>query len=121
MSDFEIATREVVAQPSGVNRDTDEHKQQPILTRDGPMYRRWAAHLTRAIPTRGKRNWMLANEDADFERYCESSVRHFDDWLDQVRDRYYSGESEDKEDHGAALFFNVNGAEYMVDQKEAAK
>ena len=115
---WEIKTKEVKASASGVNRDSDEHKQQPILTRDGPMYRRWAAHLTRAIPTRGKRNWMEASDDEDFERYCESSVRHFDDWLDQVRTRYYAGSSDDPEDHGAALFFNVNGAEHMVDKKE---
>lgn len=83
-------------------RNSTEGKIDYLLVRDGPLFKRWAAHLTRAIPRTGKRNWMLAATEEDLARFRESAARHFEQWL--------NGETD--EDHAAALFFNVNGAEY---------
>lgn len=102
---FDLRTTRVETSASGVVRDTDEGKLQPILTRDGPMYLRWVRHLTRGITARGKRNWMNASTPDDLERFRESAARHFDQWL--------AGETD--EDHAAAVFFNINGAEYVKD------
>jgi hypothetical protein len=40
---------------------------------------------------------------AEYERFQESAARHFEQWL----------EGENDEDHAAAVFFNINGAEYV--------
>ncbi len=90
-------------QASGVVRDTDENKVNYDLIYDGPMVLRWAAHLTLGVSARGKRNWMKANSPEDQERFRESASRHFNQWRDGKLD----------EDHAAALFFNVNGHEYV--------
>lgn len=89
---------------SGMNRESEDGKVDYTLLRDGPMFRRWAELLTAAIPVRGRRNWMLAEGDDDLARFRRSAARHFEQWL--------AGETD--EDHAAALFFNVNGAEYVA-------
>jgi NDP-sugar pyrophosphorylase family protein len=97
-----IRTTRVEASESGVMRDTTEGKLNSLLVRDGPMFKRWALLLTRGVSVRGKRNWMNASTPEDLERFRESATRHFEQWLD----------GEEDEDHAAAIFFNVNGAEY---------
>lgn len=94
---------EAVELPSGMNRESEDGKIDYLLVRDGPMFRRWAELLTRAIPKRGRRNWMLANSEEDLERFKRAAARHFEQWL--------NGEVD--EDHAAALFFNVNGVERL--------
>jgi hypothetical protein len=98
---------------SGMVRDTSEGKVNFWLVRPGPMFRRWAAHLTRnAVKydcTRNPgepRNWQLAQGLAELERFQESACRHFEQWL--------AGETD--EDHAAAVFFNINGAEYVKER-----
>ena len=98
---------------SGMVRDTTEGKINFMLIRPGPMFRRWAAHLSRAAAkydnTRKPgepRNWQLAEGMAEYERFQESAARHFESWLD--------GETD--EDHAAGIFFNVNGAEYVKEK-----
>lgn len=98
-----IVTNEVVALPSGMNRDTEEGKLDYTLIMDGPMYDRWAAHLTAAVPTRGERNWMKADSEDDYRRFRRSLSRHMR--------QYFRGDAD--EDHAAAIFFNLNGAEYV--------
>lgn len=100
---------------SGMKRDTSEGKVNFLLVRPGPMLRRWAEHLTRAAKKYDTdrepmepRNWTLANGPAELERFLESAARHFEQWL--------AGEVD--EDHAAAVFFNINGAE-MVKAKLA--
>lgn len=88
---------------SGMVRDVTEGKVDYLLTRDGPMYERWAAHLTAGAQKYAKRNWMQADGEAELERFRESALRHFEAWL----------RGDDDEDHAAAIFFNVNGAEYV--------
>lgn len=93
---------------SGMVRDTADDKTQYIRVFDGPMLKRWAEHLTKGAAKYpdvqpGKPNWMLATGKAEAERFRASAARHFAQWL--------AGETD--EDHAAALFFNVNGYEYV--------
>jgi hypothetical protein len=88
---------------SGMVRDVTDDKTNVSLTFDGPMFWRWAVHLTKGAVKYAVRNWMKANGDAELERFKESAVRHFFQW--------YRGDAD--EDHAAAVFFNINGAEYV--------
>lgn len=88
---------------SGMVRDVTEGKTDYSLTLDGPMFDRWAIHLTKGALKYSKRNWMLAAGDGEYERFRESALRHFLQW--------FRGETD--EDHAAAVFFNINGAEYV--------
>ena len=107
MSDFEVKdSGERKHFDSGMVRDTTEGKRDYLLVRDGPMYERWAEHLTKGARKYTKRNWMQANGPEELERFRQSAVRHFEAWL--------RGETD--EDHAAAVFFNINGVEYVREQ-----
>lgn len=93
---------------SGMVRDTAAGKMAPHRCMDGPMFRRWAAHLAKGATKYpdvepGKANWLLAAGPVEVARFRESAFRHFLQW--------YNGDSD--EDHAAAVFFNINGAEYV--------
>lgn len=88
---------------SGMQRDTTKGKSDPSLVLDGPMFRRWVAHLDAGAVKYQKRNWMKAQGPEEYARFKESALRHFLQWWYDERD----------EDHGAAVFFNINGAEYV--------
>ncbi len=94
---------------SGMVRDTTEGKTDFLLTRDGPMYRRWAEHLTKGAIKYAKRNWMKAARQEELDRARESAVRHFEQWLRGDMD----------EDHAAAVYFNINQAEYIKERMRA--
>lgn len=89
-------------QMAGMVRDTTEGKIKFHLVYDGPMYKRWAKHLTDGAKKYPERNWMGAHTKAEADRFFESAVRHFFQWC--------MGEND--EDHAAAVFFNINGYEY---------
>ena len=91
---------------SGMQRDVTEGKVNYLLTRDGPMYERWAELLQRGAEKYDEGNWMKAQGEAELERFRESALRHFEAWL--------RGDSD--EDHAAAVFFNINGAEYVKER-----
>jgi len=91
---------------SGMVRDTQEGKLLWRLIRSGPMFRRWAQHLTTGAKKYDRDNWMLANGEEELERFKDSAANHFEQWLNDERD----------EDHAAAVFFNINGAEYVRDR-----
>jgi hypothetical protein len=91
----------------GMVRDTTTGKVEWALVADGPMLRRWAMHLTKGAIKYAKRNWLKASGDAEYERFRESAFRHFMQWYNEERD----------EDHAAAVIFNINGAEYVREQK----
>lgn len=91
---------------SGMVRDVTDDKVDYLLVLDGPMFERWAAHMTAGAKKYAKRNWMLANGEAEYERFRESALRHLLMWLRGDRD----------EDHAAAVIFNLNGAEYVRDR-----
>ena len=88
---------------SGMVRDTDANKIDYTLVLDGPMFERWAAHLTKGAGKYAPRNWMLASGDAEYQRFRQSAFRHFLAWM----------QGETDEDHGAAVVFNINGAEFV--------
>lgn len=95
----------------GMVRDTTEGKVNFLNVRIGPMLRRWADHLTKGRqkypdPEPGVPNWTLAAGVEEFLRAKESAARHFEQWLAGERD----------EDHAAAVFFNINLAEYVLDK-----
>jgi hypothetical protein len=91
---------------SGMVRDTEDGKLDYSLIFDGPMLKRWAAHLTKGAVKYSPRNWMKASGPEEEERFRRSLLRHLVAYLD--------GETD--EDHAAAIFFNVNGIEYVRDQ-----
>lgn len=70
------------------------------------MYVRWAEHLTKGALHYGPNNWMQATGLPELLRFQESASRHFEQWLAGQRD----------EDHAAAVFFNINGGEYVRDR-----
>ncbi len=103
--DLDIKQWEHIKQyESGLKRSENAGRTRWDLVYDGPMLERWAKHLTAGAPKFGARNWMNAGpEDAD--RFRESAARHFAQWM----------AGEDDEDHAAAVFYNMNGYEYVKD------
>ena len=91
---------------SGMVRDTATDKIDYLLVRDGPMFKRWAEHLTAGAKKYSKRNWLKAEGDAELQRFRESATRHFEQWLN----------GEEDEDHAAACIFNINGVEYIKER-----
>jgi len=91
---------------SGMVRDTATEKTDYSLVLDGPMFERWAVHLTNGAKKYSKRNWMLAAGQPELVRFKESALRHFIEW--------YRGDID--EDHAAAVIFNINGAEFVQEK-----
>lgn len=88
---------------SGMVRDTADDKIDYTLALDGPMFDRYAEHLTKGAKKYAARNWMKANGEAELERFKKSAIRHMRQWLRGDVD----------EDHASAVWFNINGAEYV--------
>lgn len=93
---------------SGMVRDTTEGKTNYLKVLDGPMFDRWATHLTKGAVkypdvSPGVANWTLADGEEELVRFKQSAFSHFRKWLRGDMD----------EDHAAALFFNVNGYEFV--------
>jgi hypothetical protein len=84
-------------------RDVEDDKIDYTLVLDGPMFVRWAEHLTKGARKYAARNWMKARGDEELTRFKRSALRHFLQWYWGHRD----------EDHASAVFFNINGAEYV--------
>lgn len=91
---------------SGMVRDVSTDKVDFSLVLDGPMFERWANHLTKGAKKYAKRNWMKASSAEERERFRESALRHFIQW--------YRGDLD--EDHASAVYFNINGYEYVTAQ-----
>lgn len=99
---------------SGMSRDSQDGKVDYTAVFNGPMLSRWAEHLTKGAVAHpdeapGEPNWMLADGNEEYVRFRKSAVRHFIQW--------FLGQAD--EDHAAAAFFNVNGAEYVKDKMAA--
>src|SRR3990167_1776785 len=92
---------------SGMVRDVTDDKIDYLLTIDGPMFERYAIHLTKGAKKYDKRNWMKASGNEELERFKESAFRHLVKWLQGATD----------EDHAAACWFNINGAEYVREKR----
>jgi len=95
---------------SGMVRDITDDKIDYTLALDGPMFERYARHLTDGAKKYDKRNWLKASGQEELDRFKESALRHMIQWL--------RGDTD--EDHAAAIWFNVNGVE-MVKEKLAPK
>lgn len=100
----------------GMVRDTAEGKIDWLSVRFGPMLRRWASHCTAGRikypdPEPGVPNWTLAQGQEEQIRFQTSAARHFEQWLAGDRD----------EDHAAAVFFNINGAEYVREKMQGER
>jgi len=96
---------------SGMVRDTQENKIDFTRVLDGPMFDRWAAHLTKGETkypdiAPGVPNWLLADGEAELIRFKKSAFRHFRQW--------FRGDFD--EDHASACFFNINGYEYVKEK-----
>lgn len=96
---------------SGMVRDVTTDKVDYSLALDGPMFKRLAIHLTKGAVKYAKRNWMKAAGQEEYDRFRESALRHFLQW--------YWGDVD--EDHAAAVYFNVNGAEYVREKMERSR
>jgi hypothetical protein len=95
---------------SGMQRDTQDDKPMwslliPLIQplKDTMLYR-WMMQVTVGAKKYKKRNWEQAAGLEELERFRESAFRHFMQW--------YGGERD--EDHAAATFFNITGAEYVT-------
>jgi hypothetical protein len=87
----------------GMVRDIDDGKIDYTLILDGPMFDRWAAHMTKGMGKYGRGNWLQSAGDEELARFQASAFRHFRQWL--------RGDTD--EDHAAAVLFNINGYEEL--------
>lgn len=87
---------------SGMVRDINEDKPQYLLVYI-PMLKRWAELMTRGAKKYGAHNWKKASGEEELERFKDSAFRHMMQYL----------EGDETEDHAAAVFFNISGAEYV--------
>ena len=92
---------------SGMVRDTDAGKTRYDLVFDGPLFERLAVHLTKGAAKYSPRNWMQAAGKEEANRFKESAIRHFFQWMRGDMD----------EDHFSATIFNMNGFEYLEDKR----
>lgn len=104
MSEFTIKdSGERMTFDGGMVRDVQTGKTLYHLVLDGPMFIRWAEHLTKGAAKYSESNWLKAEGPAELARFRASAFRHFIQW--------YRGDTD--EDHASAVFFNINGAEYV--------
>lgn len=100
------------AYDSGMVRDVDTDKVEFHRVTFGPMFERYARHITVAAKTKylddpdGTPNWMKANSLIEWARFRASAFRHFIQWFCGATD----------EDHASAVYFNINGAEYVKER-----
>jgi len=94
---------------TGMQRDVSKDKSRfdLIMPLQVPykeqMLTRWAELMTRGAGKYTARNWEKAETPEELDRFMESAYRHFMQW--------FCGETD--EDHAAAIFFNITGAEYV--------
>ncbi len=93
---------------SGMQRDIADDKIDYSLAFDGPMFERLAAHLTKGARKYAARNWMQACGEEEMNRFKQSAIRHFYQWVRGDQD----------EDHAAAVYFNINEVEF-INRREA--
>jgi hypothetical protein len=93
---------------SGMVRDVTAGKIGWHLVSSGPMLMRWAVHLTKGAEKYDEDNWLKADGEDELKRFKKSAFRHFMQW--------YYGDTD--EDHAAAVYFNINGHEYVKERIE---
>ena len=88
---------DITTSPSGVNRSAENGKLRYDLM-SMLMLRRWAAHMTKNVESKGDANWRLACTEDDIARAKRSVWRHFMDWYEDV---------DTGEDNAAAILFGI--------------
>lgn len=95
---------------TGMNRDVNEGKPRyDLIVPKGvqeSMVDRWAGLMARGAEKYGDRNWEKAATQEEHDRFVESAFRHFMQWINGDED----------EDHAAAVFFNISGAEFVKEK-----
>ncbi len=106
------ATTDHEPQAGGMVRSSSADKVDWTLVLDGPLLKRWMELLGRGAKVYKPRNWCLAmlatdrtERELTKERFRCSAFRHFMQWANGERD----------EDHAAAVVFNMNGYEAMLE------
>jgi dATP/dGTP diphosphohydrolase, N-terminal len=87
---------------TGMVRDIQTNKPRYDLV-DWPMIRRWAELMQRGAIKYGEHNWKKAATQEELDRFRASALRHMVQW--------FNGDTD--EDHAAACFFNLAGAEMV--------
>lgn len=87
---------------TGMQRDIQDDKPRYDLL-DLPMLKRWAELMGRGAKKYGENNWRKAATEEELARFKASALRHLFQYL----------EGDTSEDHGAAVFFNIAGAEMV--------
>lgn len=100
---------------TGMNRDTNDNKPRfdliiPLGVKND-MIKRWAGLMTRGAKKYSARNWEKAKTQEELDRFRESAFRHFMQW--------WYGETD--EDHAAATFFNISGAEMVKERLHVSR
>jgi len=95
---------------SGMKRDTQEGKPRydlimPVGMRY-PLLTRFAELLERGMAKYGYRNWEKADSEEEYIRFKSSAFRHFMQWF----------QDEGDEDHAAAVWFNIQAAEFLKEK-----
>lgn len=113
MTDFVVKDSGVREEyETGMRRDTQANKERYDLVlpedMEEDMLTRWAAHMEKGAEKYGERNWELARTEKEYKRFRQSAFRHFVQWWKGKRD----------EDHAAAVFFNIQAAEYTKGRLE---
>lgn len=95
---------------SGMVRDRGDLKERFYLITplevpyEHQMLTRLAGLMARGAEKYDDRNWELANSSDELDEFIESAARHFVKWMTGV---------DDGEDHAAAVWFNIQGAEMV--------
>jgi hypothetical protein len=95
--------------PTGMQRDVTDNKPRfdlimpECLSFDKQMLTRWDKHMEGGAKKHSERNWEKASTQEELNRFKESALRHCMQW--------FCGETD--EDHAAAVFFNISGAEMV--------
>lgn len=92
-----------------MNRDVQEGKPRYDLV-DLAMLERWAGLMERGARKYTEDNWRKAKTEEELRRFRASAFRHFIQWFSGV---------DDEEDHAAAVYFNIAGAEMVLSKLNA--
>ena len=99
---------------TGMQRDVQDDKpafdliMPEAVPYEEQMLTRWAELMRRGANKYTDRNWELASTKEELDRFRASALRHCIQW--------FKGETD--EDHAAAVYFNIQGAEYVKRKME---
>jgi hypothetical protein len=88
---------------TGMVRDSGKYYDRYDLV-DTDMLKRWAELMGRGAEKYGENNWRKATTEEELKRFKQSAFHHFMKWW---------REEDTQEDHAAAVFFNIGGAEMV--------